>query len=234
MSLPRRPKLGKRGREARDGALSPRPTGSLERSRNQATIQGFRRFRTVIATGKTVEPSSAQSSVDVVATPHCDRPDTIRERTAEECGRCAACAAAISAKPKPAVRRPCALRKIRSPIPSAFSRAFWRAKALTMPAPQAYISPLGAPPLRDGVSREAPHCLRGDHPASPWPRRMCGLRWLVPRFSPQSGSGVRERREKTGPEGFGLFDKCIGRKRNVDGGVPADRVLERRRLRLSS
>jgi hypothetical protein len=70
-------------------------------------------------------------------------------------------------------------------------------KALTMTNPEAYISPLGTPPLAAMTCLEKPLTVCAvNHPASQWPRRMCGLRRLLLRFSrPSRGEGVRERRE---------------------------------------
>ena len=70
-------------------------------------------------------------------------------------------------------------------------------KALTMTNPEDYITPLGAPPLEAMACFEKPLTVCAvNHPASSWPRRMCGLRRFLLRFSrPSGGVGVRERRK---------------------------------------
>ena len=189
-----------------DGATSP-PARLLGASRNQATVQGFRRFPAVIATAKAVEPASAQSSVDVVATPYCDRPDTIGQRTAEECGRCAAYAVGMSAKTHAAgCRGYCAGCEIRPLDSGHFLACILREKALTMTAPEAYISPLGAPPLDAMACLEKPLTVCAvNHPASPWPRRMCGLRRLLPRFLRPSRGQARWKDERRGHQAPGCL-----------------------------
>ena len=114
------------------------------------------------STDQTVE---AETLADAGVPAHCGVPDTIVQRTAEECGRSAAQAA-----PKPHRGQPlhCARRlsgcrrtgkKCR--FIDEFTARILAVRPLTMPAPKAYIGPHDAPPAsaRWRVC-EAPHCLR--------------------------------------------------------------------------
>ena len=127
------------------------------------------------------EFSRARSSDDDVATPCCDMPDTTPLRTADECGRCAACrprnrhAATIPFASSLQCATTAKIAGLQALPPAQFSDA----KPLTMERSEAYISPLGAPPpQRDGVPAKPLTVYAVNHPARPWPRRMCGLRRL--------------------------------------------------------
>jgi hypothetical protein len=155
---------------------------SLETKPESSAAQCLPAGRTVHATG----PLKAQSSVDEVATPHCDTPDTIRQRTAEECGR----SAARATQGGPASRVP-------APPSNSFRNS--STQALTMGLAEAYITPPGVPPLSDGASVKPLTVYTVNHPAIShgpidgpcrWPCRMCGFRRLfAPGLPVRGGSG---------------------------------------------
>ena len=102
-------------------------------------------------------------------------------------------------------------RRLHAPVGAAKIAALVRrtaatfsaAKPLTMPAPPAYISALGTPPLRGGLAcREAPHC-----PAVNIRPRAQALADVRASAASNFLAGLGGRAEGGALRGPGLFDK---------------------------
>jgi hypothetical protein len=164
-----------------------------------------RRLRPANATGQV----KGESSVEVVASPHCDIPEAVMPRTAEDCGRSAA-GDRLSA---PLARDGLPLH-LRGEGRAEIARSvglILGSEALTRPAPQDYIDPLGrAAAWRDGASAKPLTVSHGDrasgHALCGHVRRRVGCDGLYVLRSMFSGL-CRGRVGTTELQGSGLFEK---------------------------
>lgn len=128
----------------------------------------------------------------------------------------------MSAAPRPSRRAATLLYEEGSG--SRYRRGFFAfddGSVLTVNAALPYIAAIRRchpPSGRDGASLEASH-FYSDQASDQLSESMY--------FDPVLKALGQPR---VGPPGPGLFEKCIRRKRNVDGGVLADRFLDRREL----
>jgi len=118
------------------------------------------------AAARSTDPTvEVEKLADAGVPPHCGVPDTILQRTAEECGRSTAQAAPKPHRGPPLHCAPrlsgCRRTGKNCRFIDEFTACILAVRPLTMPAAKAYIRSHDAPPAsaRWRVC-EAPHCLR--------------------------------------------------------------------------